>query len=286
MKIQAKLNLVVNENNFSYKLFETLKCVSKTFSQRKAARILGVSHAVLNRRIREVEDKLGFLLVERTGTGSGLTRDGMELLGEYEKLMERFREPEQPVICGGHISTGLMDNLCRDYGLDISIYSTDDDSAIRMAEMGLVDILTLDDPVHAFMRDLNFSPLAYDHLVLVSSSGLLPETIEELEGSNFVEVPHSAQRLAWNTLDNLKIDYNITELCISPHMALRIVKDGEDLYSFINRSLTPGGEILADDTHHLLTSVLYSEKRALKDFLDYVSTRGQIIVDKMGFERI
>jgi|GEM_PF-5549400 len=69
-------------------------------------------------------------------------------------------------------------------------------------------------------------------------------------------------------------------------MALRIVKDDKDLYSFINRSLTPGGEILADDTHHLLTSVLYSEKRALKDFLDYVSTRGQSIVDKMGFERI
>ena len=70
MDIQPKLNLVINGHNFSYKLFETLRCVSKTFSQREAARRLGISHAVLNRRIKDAEDRLGFLLVDSSAAGS------------------------------------------------------------------------------------------------------------------------------------------------------------------------------------------------------------------------
>ncbi len=286
MDIQPKLNLVINGHDFSYKLFETLSCVSKTFSQREAAKHLGISHAVLNRRIKDAEEKLGFLLVESSGSGSGLTHSGLEILNQYQKLINRLREQEVPVICGGHISSGLMDSLCHNYGLDAVIYSTDDESAIRLAERGLVDILTMDDPVHAFMRDLDFRPLAYDHLVLVSPPGKVLLSPEEVEGKKFVEVPHSAQRLAWNTLDQLKIDYQITELCSTPYTALRVVQNSQDLYTFLNRSLTPGWEFFADDTHHLLTSVLYSTQERLEDFLDYVSGRGQRIVEDRGFERI
>ncbi|MEN6328804.1 MAG: LysR family transcriptional regulator [Methanobacteriaceae archaeon] len=286
MDIQPKLNLVINGHNFSYKLFETLRCVSKTFSQREAAKRLGISHAVLNRRIIDAEDKLGFLLVESTGAGSGLTRRGLEVMAQYQKLINRLHDQDHPVICGGHISTGLMDSLCHSYGLDAVIYSTDDESAIKLADMGLVDILTLDDPVHAFIRDLDFRPLAYDHLVLVSPAGKDLDNLEDVEGKNFVEVPHSAQRLAWNTLDHLKIDYHIIELCSSPHTALRVVQDSPDLYTFLNHSLTPGWEFFADDTHHLLTSVLYRDEFGLDEFLDYVSGRGQRIVEERGFERI
>jgi DNA-binding transcriptional LysR family regulator len=286
MDIQPKLNLVINGHNFSYKLFETLRCVSKTFSQREAARRLGISHAVLNRRIKDAEDRLGFLLVDSSAAGSGLSGPGLEIMAQYQKLINRLSEQEYPVICGGHISTGLMDSLCYNYGLDAVIYSTDDESALRLAEMGLVDILTLDDPVHAFMRDLDFQPLAYDYLVLLSPPGKDLDNLEAVEGKNFVEVPHSAQRLAWNTLDQLKIHYHITELCSSPYNALRMVQNSQDLYTFLNRSLTPGWEFFADATRHLLTSVLYKDHERLKDFLDYVSGRGQRIVEKQGFERI
>jgi len=286
MDIQPKLNLVINGHNFSYKLFETLQCVAKTFSQREAARRLGISHAVLNRRIKDAENKLGFLLVESSGSGSGLTKNGLEILTQYRILMDRLSEEERVVICGGHISTGLMDSLCHNYGLDAAIYSTDDESAVRLAEMGLTDILTLDDPVHAFIRDLDFLPLAYDHLVLVSPPGKDLHNLEEVKGKKFVEVPHSAQRLAWNTLDQLKINYNITELCSSPYTALSMVNGSQDLYTFLNRSLTRGWEFFADDTRHLLTSVLYSDHKGLEEFLDYVSGRGQRIVEDHGFERI
>lgn len=286
MDIQPKLNLVINGHDFSYKLFETLSCVSKTFSQREAAKRLGISHAVLNRRIKDAEEKLGFLLVESSGAGSGLTGSGLEILAAHQNFINRLQEQERAVICGGHISTGLIDSLCHNYGLDAVIYSTDDESAIRLAEQGLVDILTLDDPVHAFMRDLDFRPLAYDHLVLVAPPGKYLDNLKDVEGKKFVEVPHSAQRLAWNTLDQLQIDYHITELCSSPYTALRVVQNSQDLYTFLNRSLTPGWEFFADDTHHLLTSVLYSSQQGFEEFLDYVSGRGQRIVEDRGFERI
>ena len=220
MDIQPKLNLVINGHNFSYKLFEPFIVFQKHFFQRNTKR-LGISHAVLNRRIKDAEAKLGFLLVESSGSGSVLTSHGLEVIAQYQQLMKRLSEHKQPVICGGHISTGLMDSLCHNYGLDSVIYSTDDLSALKLAEMGLVDILTLDDPVHVFMRDLDFTPLAYDYLVLVSPPGTEVNSLKDLEGQNFVEVPHSAQRLAWNTLDHLKIDYNITEIYNSPYTAFK-----------------------------------------------------------------
>ena len=40
---------------------------------------------------------------------------------------------------------------------------TDDESALELARKDMVDILTLDDPVRAFMYDLDFIPIAYDY---------------------------------------------------------------------------------------------------------------------------
>ncbi len=78
MKYDPKLNMIIDGNEFSYKIFETLECVSKTWSQREAAKRLGISHSVLNRRIKESEEKFGFRLVETTGAGSGLTEKGLK----------------------------------------------------------------------------------------------------------------------------------------------------------------------------------------------------------------
>ena len=45
--------------------------------------------------------------------------------------------------------------------IDATIYRTDDESALELAREDMVDILTLDDPVRAFMYDLDFIPIAY-----------------------------------------------------------------------------------------------------------------------------
>ncbi len=288
MKFKPKLSLIVNEKTLSFKFFEALDIVAQTQSQREAAKALGISHAVLNRRIRDAEKNLGDKLVTTTGAGSVLTPEGSEILNKYHYLMKRLNTHEKPVICGGYISAGLLEILAGEYGLDAYIYQTEDESALHLYEMGLVDVLTLDDPVKAFMRDLDFIPIARDHLVLVSSSSDDSITdLKELDGKNFVEISGSAQRLAWNTLDNAGIDYKIVKLLKSPYEALKIVKKNENLYTFINHSSTSGSDLLKEDTNHLLTMVLHNpDDERLKRFVNFISGRGNKIIKESGFDKI
>ncbi len=290
MEFKPKLNLEINGVKFTYRLFDALKKISENWSQREAAKSLKISHSVLNRRILEAEDKLGFKLVYTAGTGSELTPQGVSILEKYQQYQERLQERSKPLICGGHISTGLVDVLSKNYGLEIVIDSLDDLNALNMARQGLVDILMLDDPVHAFLYDLDFSPIARDHLMLISGSGELPDTVHELNGSKFVEIPHSAQRLAWNTLDQLRIDYEIVEVCSSPQNALKLVNNNEDLFTFLNNSfisgIVNGSDLLAEDTKHVIGMVLWNSNPHLEDFLEFILGRGQRIIEKWGFERI
>jgi molybdenum-dependent DNA-binding transcriptional regulator ModE len=287
MKYDPKLNMVINGHEFSYKIFETLDCVSKTWSQREAAKILGISHSVLNRRIKESEEKFGIKLVETTGAGSGLTENGHKILNKYGKYLKRLEDRKKPVICGGYISAGLMEVLADEYLIDVTIYSTDDESALELARKDLVDILTLDDPVRAFMYDLDFTPVAYDYLVLVSNNDASITSIADLNGKDYLEIPGSSQRLAWNTMDNMNIDYQIVELVKSPYNALKIIKNDNELYTFLNNSFAEGSDILKDDTMHLLTMVLCnSENSVLKGFIDFITGSGQKIIEKQGFIKI
>ncbi len=287
MKYNPKLNMIINGHEFSYKIFETLECISKTWSQRKAAKRLGISHSVLNRRIKESEEKFGFRLVETTGAGSGLTENGLKILSKYERYMKRLENREKPVICGGYISAGLIEVLADKYPLDATIYRTDDESALELARKDMVDILTLDDPVRAFMYDLDFTPVAYDYLVLVSNHDTSINSVFDLNGKNFIEVPGSSQRLAWNTMDNMKIDYQIVELVKSPYNALNIINKNKELFTFLNNSFSNGSDILKDDTKHLISLVLCNnENTVLKDFVNYITGDGQETIEKQGFMKI
>jgi molybdenum-dependent DNA-binding transcriptional regulator ModE len=287
MEYNPKLSLFINEQILNYKFFEALDCVAQTYSQREASKKLGISHTVLNRRIKDAEDKLGFKLVYTTGAGSNITEDGLKILQQYRKLIYRLKKRETPVLCGGYISAGIMEALIMEYGLDILIYQTDNESALYLADMNMIDILTLDDPVKAFMRDLDFIPIAYDHLVLVSPIDETISNINELEGKKFVEIPGSSQRLAWNTLDNLNIDYEIVKLLKSPYAALKAVKNSEDLYTFLNSSFTNGSNVLKNETKHLITLVLLNQDDdKLKKSLEFILSKGRKLITELGFETI
>ncbi|BDZ70280.1 LysR family transcriptional regulator [Methanobacterium petrolearium] len=290
MEFNPTLNLEINGVKFTYRLFDALETISQTWSQREAAKSLGISHAVLNRRIHDAEHKLGFKLVYTTGSGSGLTRQAISILDKYHQYQKRLQEETIPVICGGPISSGLLDVLSYHYGLKTVIISTDDLNALKMAEKGLVDVLLLDDPVHAFMHDLDFTPIARDHLVLVSGAQEQPETVQELAGKEFIEIPHSAQRLAWNTLDRLRIDYEIVEVSHSPQNALKRVKSNDDLFTFLNSSfisgIVSGSNLLAEDTMHIINMIIWNSNPQMEDFLEFIIGRGQKIIEQLGFERI
>ena len=48
--IKPEIGIEIDGISFNYKFFETLESLSKTYSQRKTAKELKVSHSVLNRR--------------------------------------------------------------------------------------------------------------------------------------------------------------------------------------------------------------------------------------------
>ena len=286
MKYHPKVSLIIEGHTFSYKLFEALEGVSKTYSQRKAAQELGISHAVLNRRIKEAEEKLGFKLLAATGAGSELTGAAKKIFQTYEKYTNRLKDREKLIICGGYASSRLMETLSSEYGLNAAVYRTSDENAIHLANLDMVDILTLDDPVHAFIQNLDFVPIAYDHLVLVSNSRI--HYINELNGKNFVEIIDSPQRLAWNTLDDNKIQYKLAKEFRLPYDALQFVQKNPEFYTFISSSLWNGSDIIKNDTRHIISCVIYNkEDERINDFLNFILTfKGQKLVEKCGFESV
>ncbi|WP_296866130.1 LysR family transcriptional regulator [uncultured Methanobrevibacter sp.] len=285
MKLESKglISLEINGEIYGYKLYQSLESLNRTHSQRKSAKELNISHTVFNRRILRAEEKLGIKLTEKKGNGSGLTNDGVRLLEEYRKYLIQIAEPDNINIAGGHISSGLLESL--DSPFNINVYSSNDQDAFKLARRGVVDLLTLDDPLIAYERDINFIPIAYDYLVLISSPGS-PEitSIKDLNGLDFVKVNGSAQRLAWNTLEHYDLDYTIKHDVNSQFDAFKLVKNSKNLHSFLNASYFNGNEILKFDTRHVISLVKVNNNDSKTDeFIDYILTKGQKNIEKQGF---
>ena len=277
------ISLNINGDIYDYKLHESLESLSNTKSQRQSAKELNISHTVFNRRLLKAEEKLGVKITEKVGNGTILTREGMNLLEEFRKYAIQIEETSDINIVGGHISTGLLESI--ELPFNTNIYSSSDEDAFELAKRGVVDILTLDDPLIAFERDLNFIPIAYDFLVLISSpNSKKVESISDLEGLDFVNVNGSAQRLAWNSLQHYDINYNIVKTVNSQFDAFKMVRNSENLHTFLNASYFKGNELLKFDTRHVISLVKVNEdKPEIDDFIDYLTITAQEDIENQGF---
>ena len=166
-----------------------------------------------------------------------------------------------------------------------NIYSSTDRDAFKLAKRGVVDILTLDDPLIAYERDINFYPIAYDHLVLINSDNSKNiNSISDLEGLDFIGVKGSAQRLAWNTLNHYDIDYNIEKTVSSQFDAFKLVRNSENLYTFLNASYFNGNELLKFDTRHVISVVKVNEDKSIvDDYINFLINEAQDLIKKEGF---
>ena len=283
--IKPEIGIEIDGISFNHKFFETLESLSKTYSQRKTAKELKVSHSVLNRRVKNAEDKLGEKLVVTVGSGSELSPKGYELLDIYNKYKNRLEDKEEIIIAGGHIITGLLQAISYDLPFKTLIYSSDDESAYELAKQDLVDILALDDPLLAFENDLNFTAIAYDHLVLIPpKNGKNIEKIGDLEGLKFIGVKGSAQRLAWSTLRQENINFSIEMEVKSQFDAFKIVKNSEEYYTFLNASYFNGNEILKNETRHVISLVQINDaKEDIYNLIEYLLFDGQIKIGEQGF---
>lgn len=285
-KSKGLINLEIDGKVYDYKLYDTLKSLSKTQSQRKSAKELNISHAVLNRRIKKAEEKLGVKLVDKIGSGSVLSKQGLALFNEYQNYYHKIADSENITIGGGHIITGLLESIKSPF--DLSIYSSNDLNSFKLAKRGAIDILALDDPLIAFEKDLNFIPIGFDYLVLITNKHQKTiNGINDLKNLNFISVSGSAQRLAWNTLDHYDIPYNIVKTVNSQFDAFKMVKNSENYYSFLNASYFSGLDILKHDTRHAISLVpINDEKEEIFDFIEFLLNNGQKEVIKQGFKSI
>ncbi len=285
MKFESKglISLEINGEIFDYKLYQSLDSLLKTKSQRKSAKELNISHTVFNRRLLKAEEKLGVNITKKVGNGTILTSDGLKLLEEFKKYIIQIEKTSNINIAGGHISTGLLESIQTPF--NTNIYSSSDEDAFELARRGAVDILTLDDPLIAYERDINFMPIAYDYLVLVSSpESRNIESISDLEGLDFVGVNGSAQRLAWNSLRHYDIEFNIKVRVNSQFDAFKLVRNSENLYTFLNASYFKGNELLKYDTQHVISVVKVNEDKAeVDDFIRFLLNDAQKSIEKQGF---
>lgn len=285
MKFESKglISLEINGEIYDHKLYQSLESLSRTNSQRQSARELKISHTVFNRRLLKAEDRLGVKITRKVGNGSYLTEDGLKLLDEFKKYLIQIEKTSDINIAGGHISTGLLESIRTPF--NINVYSSTDEDAFKLAKRGAVDILTLDDPLIAYERDINFMPIAYDYLVLVSSpESRSIESISDLEGLDFVNVDGSAQRLAWNSLRHYDIEYNIAESVSSQFDAFKMVRNSKNLYTFLNASYFNGNELLKYDTQHVISIVKVNEdKSEVDDFIRFLLNDAQKSIENQGF---
>ena len=285
MKFESRglISLEIDGEIYDYKLYQSLESLSRTQSQRKSAKELNISHTVFNRRLLKAEDKLGVKITQKVGNGTVLTADGLGLLEEFRKYLIQIEKTTSINIAGGHISTGLLESIPAPF--NTNIYSSSDEDAFELAKRGVVDILTLDDPLIAYERDINFMPIAYDYLVLVSSpESRNVESISDLEGLDFVGVSGSAQRLAWNSLRHYDIEFNITETVNSQFDAFKMVRNSKNLYTFLNASYFNGNELLKYDTQHVISVIkVNDDKPEIDEFIRFLLNDAQKSIEKEGF---
>lgn len=288
MKFESEglISLNINGDIYDYKLYQSLESLARTRSQRKSAKELNISHTVFNRRLLKAEEKLGLKIIRKAGNGTLLTEAGVDLLNEYRKYLIQIEKTSNINIAGGHISSGLLESIHHPY--NINVYSSSDKDAFELAKRGAVDILTLDDPLIAYELNIDFIPIAYDYLVLISNPNSKEiKSINDLEGLEFVNVEGSAQRLAWNSLEHYDIDYNLKHTVNSQFDAFKLVRNSENLYSFLNASYFKGNEILKFDTRHVISVIKVNEDKPEVDaFIEYLLNDGQELIEKQGFTLI
>lgn len=96
MKVAYKVWLDNNGKAFGDGPYELLKRVGKTHSLNRAANEMGMSYSKAWRMIRTMEERLGFLLIERKiggqyGGGSVVTSEAKKLMSHYKKFQKETK---------------------------------------------------------------------------------------------------------------------------------------------------------------------------------------------------
>ena len=123
-------------------------------------------------------------------------------------------------------------------------------------------------------------------MVLVSNNknNIRINSIKDLSNLNFVPVKGSAQRLVWDTLKTNNIPFNLEKEVKSQFDAFKLVKNSDNLYTFLNGSYFKGNNVLKNQTIHSLGFVYsHGVNPEVDKFVDYISNNCSDLIKLQGF---
>lgn len=151
--LSPEIVLTSDQGQITLRQLEILRAVSRERSQNRAAATLGISAAVFNRQLKELEKRAKCVLVATTRRGSELTAEGRQLLRILEALARRMERTQNLTVGCTPVSQQIVERVSSrltSRGITPRIIVADDETNIYMSQSGLIDIVFLDDPQYAF----------------------------------------------------------------------------------------------------------------------------------------
>jgi DNA-binding transcriptional LysR family regulator len=223
MRLEAVPSLSVNGAELTRRQLEALCALSEEGSQKAAAHRLGISTPVLHRYLHEAQRRAQVTLLKSTPTGTLLTAEGDEIVTEYLSLRMRMGRARLPVAGGTIISEELLLRaLSESEGAEgfEAIISTDERN-LRDLRAGLMDIVVLDDPLHAMdLVGVEWEQVGEDRLLHVD------------RGDRHASFRFGAQRIGFRHLQTLGRRFEVAR----SYLSLQSL-DASGLSYFVNESL-------------------------------------------------
>ena len=253
LDIKTGIYLVVNGCRITKRQLEALLAVQKTRSQNSAARELGIAPPVLHKYLQKMQQEVGVPLLAATPLGTCLTDEGEEIAEAYRRNIRHFESMEGlSVACTPVTQWAVLKSVTAlessDTCPEIQLHIGDDNSNLRLLDMGIPDLIIFDDPLHAY----NSVDLGETYDVGVDA------LIHHRSGDDYARYRYGAQRIGFRYLEDSGIPYRIASR-VSDIGALMT----GGMSFFINRSIIIqrhlGVEISRDklnDLTHTITALL------------------------------
>ena len=198
MEIKICSSEIVNGHRISRKQLRVLKAVQSEGSKNAAAKKLGLSVPVVHNYLQSIEEGTGIKLLKSTPKGSELTEEALKMLELLDLADKRCEFGRKFTVGCTPITQDLIMNSMPLSKTKGDIIISDDFTNMKLLNMGLVDIIFLDDPANLFsLESYKWDEIGSMDIIYVK------------KGTSHMRYKYGAQRIAYDYLDSIGDEYTI-----------------------------------------------------------------------------
>jgi len=271
MEIEPLPGLRIDSEKVTKHQLDILVMISRTHSQTRSARNLGISVPVLHRYIKNLEKRIGYELIITTPNGTWLTTEGKRIVKEYKRYQKIIEHPLLPVVACSLVTQELVmvavTELERE-GFGFNIVVSDDSHNRELAWVRGLDLVLFDDPqnVYEFEDKGEHFDIFEDYLVHID------------QGKKYVKFRFGAQRIGFKYLDLNNVNYKL----VSNISDLNELVNSDYSY-FINRSLMNRNKIniksskVQEEYKHMIMALNLSERLEINKLIEVLKKLAPVI---------